>query len=105
VPNRISGYKPAGSSAPVKGPGGSIQAVEKSAGEGVAAPAAAPAADQVTFTGPALALQKLGAAVANTPVVNAQKVAAVKLSVQNGTYKIDAGSVADKILQFERGLK
>ena len=38
-------------------------------------------------------------------VVNAQKVATVKTSVQNGTYQIDAGRVADKMLQFENGLK
>jgi len=106
VPNTISGYKPTGSSAPIKGPGGSVQTVDKSAGEATgAATAAATTSDQVTFTGSARALQKLGEAVANAPVVNSQKVASVKQSIQNGTYKVDAGSVADKILQFERGLK
>jgi anti-sigma28 factor (negative regulator of flagellin synthesis) len=32
-------------------------------------------------------------------------VATVKEAVNSGTYQIDAGRVADKILQFERGLK
>jgi flagellar biosynthesis anti-sigma factor FlgM len=37
--------------------------------------------------------------------VNANKVAAVKQAVNSGTYTIDAGRVADKMLQYERGLK
>jgi negative regulator of flagellin synthesis FlgM len=50
-------------------------------------------------------LQKLSEAVASAPVVDTQKVAAVKQAVQNGTYQVDAGRVADKLLQFESGLK
>ena len=50
-------------------------------------------------------MQKIEQAVAQAPVVNTTKVAAVKQAVNNGTYKVDAGRVADKILQFESGLK
>ena len=106
MPDRISGYKPTGSSAPIKGRAGTAPTVDKPPIEATSATAAAArTSDQVTFTGSARALQKLGEAVANTPVVNSQKVATVKQSIQNGTYKVDAGSVADKILHFERGLK
>jgi negative regulator of flagellin synthesis FlgM len=107
VPNRISGYKATEPLAPVKGSNSGVQVVDKAQSE-TTATTAAPAsstADTVTLTGPALALQKLSEAVAKAPVVNTQKVASVKQSVQNGTYQVDAGRVADKLLEFESGLK
>ncbi len=106
MPNKISGYQVAEPLVPVKGSGGNSTVAEKSSGE--AAAAAAPAAagsDTVTLTGPAVLLQKLGEAVAKTPVVDAAKVASIKQAVSNGTYQIDASRVADKIVQFESGLK
>jgi negative regulator of flagellin synthesis FlgM len=110
VTNRISGYQAAETLAPVKGSNSGPQVIDKTQNESASAASstastAASTADTVTFTGPALTLQKLGDAVANAPVVNTQKVAAVKQAVQNGTYKVDTGRVADKILQFESNLK
>lgn len=108
--NRISGYKASDPPTTVKGSSSGTQAVDKAQGSTAstassASSASSSTADQVTFTGPAIALQKLGEAVANAPIVNTQKVATVKTAVQNGTYQVDAGRVADKILQFESGLK
>jgi len=109
VSNRISGYKASDPLTTVKGSSSGAQAVDKAQGSAASTSTAASStsstADQVTLTGSAITLQKLGEAVANAPVVNAQKVATVKTSVQNGTYQIDAGRVADKMLQFENGLK
>ncbi len=105
MPNKISGYSPTSAST-LAGAGGS-QAAEKAALGAAGAPSAAPAAtatDTATFTGPARTLQKLNEVVANTPVVNTEKVSAVKEAIQNGSYRIDATSVANKLLQYDSEL-
>ena len=106
VPDKIRGFNASDAAAPVKGSSGGVSAADKNRGAAASSTAAAaPAADHVTLTGSALTLQKLSEAVAGAPVVNAEKVAAVKQSVQSGSYQVDAGRVADKLLNFERGLQ
>lgn len=102
--DKISGISTAEPVAPAKGSSSGV-VTEKSQGEGSAPAAAAQAGDHVTLTDSARSLQKIEEAVAKTPVVNASKVAAVKQAVSSGTYTIDAGRVADKMLKYERGLK
>jgi negative regulator of flagellin synthesis FlgM len=104
VSDKISGISTAEPVAPAKGSSSGV-VTEKSQGEGSAAAAAAQTGDHVTLTDSARSLQKIEEAVAKTPVVNANKVAAVKQAVSSGTYTIDAGRVADKMLKYERGLK
>lgn len=104
--NRISGYKAADALASVKSSNSGSQVTDKAqSGATATAAATTSSADTVSFTNSALALQKLSTAVANAPVVDSQKVATVKQAVQNGTYKVDSGRVADKLLQYESGLK
>ena len=104
--DKISAYSTAEPVAPLKGSNSSSVVADKSQGEAAAAGApAAQAGDTVTLTNSARSLQKIEEAVAKTPVVNAAKVAAVKQAVNSGTYQVNAGQVADKMLQFERGLK
>ena len=104
--NKISGFSTAEPVAPLKGSNSSGAVADKSQGEGSAATAStSQTGDHVTLTDSARSLQKIEQAVAQAPVVNTTKVAAVKQAVNNGTYKVDAGRVADKILQFESGLK
>jgi negative regulator of flagellin synthesis FlgM len=105
VTDKISGISTAEPVAPTKGSGSNAVAAGKSQGEGSAAVSTAQTADHVTLTDSARSMQKIEEAVAKTPVVNAAKVAAVKQSISAGTYKIDAGQVASKLLKFERGLK
>jgi negative regulator of flagellin synthesis FlgM len=105
VSDKISGISTA---EPVSKPTGSSSngvVADKSQGEGSAAAAAAQTGDHVTLTDSARSLQKIEEAVAKTPVVNANKVAAVKQAISSGTYTIDAGRVAGKMLRYERGLK
>ncbi len=103
--NKISGYSTTEPVLPVKGSGSSVVA-DKTQGDGASSTASTtPAADQVTLTSSARTLQKAEETIAKTPVVNTQKVAAVKQQLASGTYQIDAGRVADKILGYESGLK
>jgi negative regulator of flagellin synthesis FlgM len=105
VTDKISGISIAEPAAKPAGSGSNAVVADKSQGEGSAAVSTAQTADHVTLTDSARSLQKIEEAVAKTPVVNTAKVAAVKQSISAGTYKIDAGRVASKLLQYERGLK
>ena len=106
MPDKISGFDASDTAAPVKGSSGGASAADKNRGAAASTTATAvPTADHVTLTGSARILQKLSEAVAGAPVVNAAKVAAVKQAVQSGSYQVDSGRVADKLLTFERGLE
>ena len=108
MPNKISGYKATQPPAPIKGLKGNTPVADQSgsdASSGAVSTAAPQSSDHVTLTDSARSLQKIEEAVAKAPVVDSAKVAAVKQAVSSGTYQIDTGRVADKLLQFERGLK
>jgi negative regulator of flagellin synthesis FlgM len=106
VTDKISAYSTAEPVVPIKGSNSGGGVADKSPGEASAAGAAAPqTGDTLTLTNSARSLQKIEEAIAKAPVANTSKVAAVKNAVRSGTYQIDAGRVADKLLQFERGLK
>jgi negative regulator of flagellin synthesis FlgM len=107
VPGKISGYNATQPLAPLKGVTGNSAIADKASGDDAAA-AATPGAqstDHLTLTDSARSLQKIEEAIAKAPVVDTAKVAAVKQALSAGTYQIDAGRVADGLLQFERGLK
>ena len=102
---KITGYSTSEPAAPVKGSNASSVVADKSQSDASAAAATSQTGDHVTLTDSARSLQKLSEAVAQAPVVNATKVAAIKQAVNSGSYQVDATRVADKILQFESGLK
>jgi negative regulator of flagellin synthesis FlgM len=107
VTGKISAYSTAKQIAPVKGSNSNGVVTDKSQqGEASAATAStSTTGDTVTLTNSARSMQKIEEAVGKAPVVNAEKVAAVKQAIHSGTYQIDAARVASKLLQFERGLK
>src|SRR5476649_1153481 len=78
VPNKISGISIADSVSKPAGSGSNSVVADKSSGEGSAAASKAQSADHVTLTESARSMQRIEEAVAKTPVVNAEKVAAVK---------------------------
>ena len=105
--DKISAYSTSEPIAPVKGSNSNgVVADKPQQGESSAAGvSASQTGDTVTLTSSARSLQKIEETVAKAPVVNAAKVAAVKQAINSGNYQIDAGRIADKLLQFERGLK
>ncbi len=103
--NKISGFSTSDPVAPLKGSGSSGVVTEKSQADSSASVSSGQGGDQVTLTDSARTLQKIEEAVARTPVVNADKVSAVKQALSSGTYQIDPARIADKLLKFESGLK
>jgi negative regulator of flagellin synthesis FlgM len=67
-----------------------------------AADKSAAASDTVRITQSGLLMSKLEELVQNTPVVDNQRVAAIKDALASGTYEIDEQRIADKLLRFER---
>jgi negative regulator of flagellin synthesis FlgM len=105
VTDKIGAFSAAEPVAPLKGSNSNSVVTDKSQGDTSAAATSAQAGDTVTLTDSARSLQKIEEAVAKAPVVNTSKVAAIKKAISSGSYQIDAGRVADKLLQFESGLK
>ena len=103
--DKISAYSTAEPVAPIKGSNSNAVVTDKQGETAETNPSAAQPADQVTLTSSARSLQKIEEVIAQTPVVNSSKVAAVKQAISSGTYQIDSSRVADKLLQFESGLK
>lgn len=102
---KISGYSTSEPLAPPKGSNTGSVAADKTQSETAGSAAASQTSDQLTLTSSARSLQKLSDAVAQTPVVNSDKVASVKQALANGTHQVNPSSIADKLLQFEQGLK
>jgi negative regulator of flagellin synthesis FlgM len=106
VTDKIGAYSTAEPLAPVKGSSSNGVVTDKSHGEASTASGSAPhTGDTLTLTDSARSLQKIEEAVAKAPVVDSEKVAAVKQAIGSGTYKIDANRVAGKLLKYERGLR
>lgn len=58
--------------------------------------------DKIDANEVAQTLKKAMQTASLTPVIDNDKVAAVKTALQNGNYAIDADSIAEKMLQFDR---
>jgi negative regulator of flagellin synthesis FlgM len=59
-------------------------------------------ADTVSITATALLMSKLEEIVQATPVVDSERVAALKDAIASGTYEIDDRRIADRLLKLER---
>ena len=72
--------------------------------EAAHAPSGKSAGDTVNVSRSGLLMSRLQEVVHSAPVVDAQRVAALKDAVSSGSYVIDDQKTADKLLRYERNL-
>ncbi|MGA7800109.1 MAG: flagellar biosynthesis anti-sigma factor FlgM [Gammaproteobacteria bacterium] len=89
----------AGQGAQVGGSQPSDQGVNQTANQGNAQ-----GSDKVSLTNTAQHLRSLANQVGKMPSVDTHRVEAIKHALATGTYEINAGRVADKMIAFERSL-
>jgi negative regulator of flagellin synthesis FlgM len=83
---------------------GGTRAVERVRRATPAASGGSPAqsgVDSVHITDSARQLASLEQAINDVPEIDAQRVAAVQQSIERGQYRVDAGRIADRLLQLE----
>ena len=61
-------------------------------------------ADKVSLTGQARHLQELEAQLASQPVVDRQRVEAVRSAVEDGSFAVNPERIADKLISLELAL-
>ncbi len=57
--------------------------------------------DQLNLTSSAQLLKELGEAVAASPDADPSRIEAIKQAIADGSYDIDSGRIADKLLNLE----
>ena len=57
--------------------------------------------DKVSLTDTAARLKALEQSLANQPEIDKERVSDVQSAINQGKYKVDAGRVADKMMNFE----
>ncbi len=66
--------------------------------------AVAPRSDTVSLTNEATQLQSLQKTIDDTPVVNSERVAALRAAIADGSYTVDANEVAQNMIDLETKL-
>ncbi len=76
-------------------------AADRSAAESGATPQAAPADSQVKLSNQAQQLQAIEEKLRDLPEIDSARVAQIKEAIADGSYKIDNGRIADKLIALE----
>lgn len=78
---------------------------ESGSGENAAAKGAGSTADdKVSFTDVASRLQSLEAAMAQEPAVDPHRVESVRQSIEDGTFEVNAESIANRLMEMDQDL-
>ena len=57
--------------------------------------------DSITFTDTAVSLQRMHSVLRDLPIVNKERVSAIRDEINAGVYRIDHARVAEKLFAFE----
>ena len=87
---------------PSSGQSGSVE--NQQSGHDKAASENASGSDKVSLTGDASRLQELERQLQSQPVVDSQRVDAVRSAVENGTFEVNPERIADKMMSLEQAL-
>jgi len=60
--------------------------------------------DKVSLTGQAQQLQELEMQLANQPVVDKQRVESVRNAIENGSFTVKPGRIADRLISLDQAL-
>lgn len=63
------------------------------------------AVDSLRLTGEATSLQAMQRELSTAPAIDAQRVQAVRESLQNGTYQINPDAIASRMLELDQQLQ
>lgn len=77
---------------------GAARGVDKGAASDSGAQASRAAQDKVELSGRSREMQKAAETLSATPEIRQEKVAAIKASIENNTYEVDADKVAHKMI-------
>ena len=61
-------------------------------------------ADKVTLTNTAEQLQRLDKQLQDTPDVDSARVEAIRSAIEDGSFEIDTGAIADKLIQTDKDI-
>ena len=91
---------------PLDVPGGARRpdSVSRDSSAGTSGTSGANTGDTVNLTRSGVLLQRLEETLANVPVVDAERVSAIRDAIASGRYEVDATAIADQIIRLDREL-
>ncbi len=87
---------------PSSGQSGSVE--NQQSGHDKASSETTGGSDRVSLTGDASRLQELERELGSQPVVDSQRVDAVRSAVENGTFEVNPERIAEKMMSLEQAL-
>lgn len=67
-----------------------------------ASPDVRPSTDTVQLTSNAKLLERLDKTLATLPAIDSERVAEIKLAIENGDYQIDSDAIAEAMIRLDR---